>query len=146
MQRHLGIIWMIFVLAALQTEIVHGDPDPMARPTRPKVFTSPEELRRYLDHVRDYYSLNGKARYGKRAEVIPTKLEGDHTWDMVRTILDVHRQMQQQQREYGETAKNEKMDWLHTFEDSNMAKHPMKLSSRPTYLLDIIEKYYDDVQ
>lgn len=41
---------------------VLAEPEPMARPTRPKVFTSAEELKRYLDLVRDYYSLNGKAR------------------------------------------------------------------------------------
>ncbi|KAK0088125.1 hypothetical protein PV325_013121 [Microctonus aethiopoides] len=54
---------------------VNADPDAMARPTRPKVFTSVDELRRYLDLIRDYYSLSGKARYGKRADMIQARID-----------------------------------------------------------------------
>lgn len=42
--------------------IIQCEPEPMARPTRPKVFTSPEELQEYLKDVKGYYWLNGKAR------------------------------------------------------------------------------------
>lgn len=47
----------IFGITTIQCE-----PEPMARPTRPKVFTSPEELQEYLKDVKGYYWLNGKAR------------------------------------------------------------------------------------
>ena len=56
------ITWMSLLLL-MGSAIIQGDPEPMARPMRPKVFSSPEELRRYLDRVRDYYTFNGKARY-----------------------------------------------------------------------------------
>lgn len=62
MQSYANAISLYLILSILGTMIVHGDPEPMARPTRPEVIASPEELRRYLDYVRDYYSLNGKAR------------------------------------------------------------------------------------
>ena len=50
------------VITIASMTVVRCEPEPMARPTRPKVFTTPDELRRYLDLVKDYYSLNGKAR------------------------------------------------------------------------------------
>ncbi|XP_067004686.2 uncharacterized protein [Anabrus simplex] len=36
-----------------------------SRPVRPKVFSSPEELRKYLDDLSDYYAYAGRPR-GKR--------------------------------------------------------------------------------
>ncbi|XP_067004687.2 uncharacterized protein [Anabrus simplex] len=37
-----------------------------SRPVRPKVFSSPEELRKYLDDLSDYYAYAGRPRFGKR--------------------------------------------------------------------------------
>ena len=56
------ITWISLVLL-VGSVVINGNPEPMARPMRPKVFSNPEELRRYLDLVRDYYTLNGKPRY-----------------------------------------------------------------------------------
>lgn len=52
----------LLVVAVVWTANVYAEAEAMARPTRPKVIGSPEELKRYLDLVRDYYSLNGRAR------------------------------------------------------------------------------------
>lgn len=58
---------MAFVLILISWEFgaqtVDGAPEAIARPTRPKAFTNVDDLRKYLDLVRDYYSLSGKARY-----------------------------------------------------------------------------------
>lgn len=62
MQSCLNSIYLVVVLFILGTGIVHGEPGPMAKPTQPDIFTNQEELRKYLDHVTDFYSLNGKAR------------------------------------------------------------------------------------
>ncbi|KAF7997106.1 hypothetical protein HCN44_005383 [Aphidius gifuensis] len=59
-------ILMIIVIMTIVLE-TNGEPDAMARPTRPKVFTNLNELQKYLELVKDYYSISGKARYGKRA-------------------------------------------------------------------------------
>lgn len=42
---------------------VSSDPEPMARITRQKVFTSEEELKKYLDQLADYYAFSAKARW-----------------------------------------------------------------------------------
>ena len=34
----------------------------MARPIRPKVFTSPDELRSYLEQLSNYYAIVGRPR------------------------------------------------------------------------------------
>lgn len=62
MQSYLNTIYLPLVIFILGAVIVDGEPEPMAGPTRPEVFTTPEELRRYLDYVGDYYLQNGKAR------------------------------------------------------------------------------------
>lgn len=150
MQSYLSIGCLLFIFSTLGATLVHGDPEPMARPTRPKVFTSPEELRRYLDLVRDYYSLNGKARYGKRGDVLPAMPDKDHPWDALRMILDVRRQMQQQrqqqQRQKFEKSDEEKDQFLQDFQISGGGKHAAKFDARPPYLLDVVGKYYDDTQ
>ncbi|XP_069690689.1 pro-neuropeptide Y-like [Periplaneta americana] len=37
-----------------------------SRPTRPKVFTSPDQLRTYLQELGNYYAIEGRPRFGKR--------------------------------------------------------------------------------
>ncbi|XP_046404214.1 pro-neuropeptide Y-like [Ischnura elegans] len=37
------------------------------RPSRPRVFTSPEELRQYLAALSNYYAIEGRPRFGKRS-------------------------------------------------------------------------------
>lgn len=49
------------MVAIIETANVYAEPEPMARPTRPKMIGSSEDLKRYLDLVRDYY-FNGRAR------------------------------------------------------------------------------------
>lgn len=116
--------------------ITQCEPEPMARPTRPKVFTSPEELRRYLDLVKDYYSLNGKARYGKRAggNGSPTVYLG-YPWDTLKFLLDAHRRLQQQKEEKDKPIKGQ------VFRDLQVIRN-----SSPVNFNDAIDKYYDDVE
>lgn len=52
--RFLGCLLLVAVVGTANT---CAEPEPMARPTRPKAIASPEELERYFDLVRDYYSL-----------------------------------------------------------------------------------------
>ncbi|KAJ8687187.1 hypothetical protein QAD02_022981 [Eretmocerus hayati] len=95
------LTYLIVVLIAVGCSTVQSSPEPMARPTRPKVFTSPEELREYLDLIRVYYTLSSKARYGKRGDPsIPTnhRLPADYPSDFLRTLIAVNRQWQQNQR------------------------------------------------
>jgi hypothetical protein len=38
-------------------------PENVIRPNRPKVFTSPEELRGYLEALSNYYAIAGRPRF-----------------------------------------------------------------------------------
>ncbi|CAG7721657.1 unnamed protein product [Allacma fusca] len=65
--------WLIVVLGViyLQSESsVRGEAltsmEAEARPQRPRVFTSPDELRNYLEALSKYYALAGRPRFGKR--------------------------------------------------------------------------------
>ncbi|KAL0267942.1 UNVERIFIED_CONTAM: hypothetical protein PYX00_010067 [Menopon gallinae] len=40
--------------------------DVMARPTRPKVFGSPDDLKNYLEELGNFYAIAGRPRFGKR--------------------------------------------------------------------------------
>ncbi|CAK9819592.1 Pro-neuropeptide Y [Anthophora quadrimaculata] len=144
MQSYSCIVYLLLSLVVLGiTVAVHGEPEPMARPTRPEVFTSPEELRRYLDHVSDYYSLSGKARYGKRGNTLSSTPDVNHIWDTMKTILENSQRSQQ--------VKLEKRKWddsrfsgeLESTDDRKLAS---RLDVRPCHVLDIVDKYYDDVQ
>lgn len=59
----LTFAWIFFVMWMLGSEVMCAEPDTMARPTRPKIITDVDELRKYLDLVRDFYTVNSKARY-----------------------------------------------------------------------------------
>ncbi|OXU25807.1 hypothetical protein TSAR_007970 [Trichomalopsis sarcophagae] len=89
------LIYLTLTVVVLGSVSVQSEPEPMARPARPKVFESPDELREYLDNVRDYYSLSGKARYGKRAE--PYAMQ--RSLDFLRMLLAFSRQKQRNQME-----------------------------------------------
>jgi len=52
----------LLLIAIVKTMIACAEPESMARPTRPKVITSPEELNKYLALVQEYYSLTGRTR------------------------------------------------------------------------------------
>ncbi|XP_046832543.1 uncharacterized protein LOC124954180 [Vespa velutina] len=137
-----------FVLVILVTifgiTIIQCEPEPMARPTRPKVFTSPEELRRYLDLVKDYYSINGKARYGKRAggNAFPAFYLG-YPWNTLRFILDTHRHFQQQKEDKSKPIK-EQINFRN-FQDNDTKKQIFR-NNPSENLSDMIDNYYDDVE
>ncbi|XP_012142991.1 neuropeptide F isoform X2 [Megachile rotundata] len=136
-------VYMFVALLTFGIMIVHCEPQPMARPTRPEVFTSPEELRRYIDHVREYYTLSGKARYGKRGNIPFTGLDDNDGWDTVRTILEVP---QSSQRTKFEKRMQEENRFVRELENSSDRKHSSKVDVRPCHTLGIVERYYGDVQ
>ncbi|KOC66522.1 Pro-neuropeptide Y [Habropoda laboriosa] len=144
MQSYSNIVYLSLALVVVGiTVTVHGEPEPMARPTRPEVFTSPEELRRYLDHVSDYYSLSGKARYGKRGNTVSSTPEVNHILDTMRTILE---NSQRSQHARLEKRKQEDSRFSGELESSDDGKLASRVDLRPCHVLDIVDKYYDDVQ
>ncbi|CAK9812587.1 Pro-neuropeptide Y [Anthophora plagiata] len=144
MQSYPCIVYLLLSLVVLGiTVTVHGEPEPMARPTRPEVFTSPEELRRYLDHVSDYYSLSGKARYGKRGNTLSSTPDVNHIWDTMKTILENSQRSQQVKLEKRKRDDSRFSGELESTDDRKLAS---RLDVRPCHVLDIVDKYYDDVQ
>ncbi|KAF3430246.1 hypothetical protein E2986_11563 [Frieseomelitta varia] len=138
-------ICLFLVLFIFGAVVVHGEPQPMARPTRPEIFTSPEELRRYLDHVSDYYSHSGKARYGKRGRVMSSVPDMNYVWDTMKTVLSENSQQSQQpklekRKEEENRFLSEPGSYGSTKEDTS------RIDTRPCHVLDIVGKYYDDVQ
>ncbi|KAK2576107.1 hypothetical protein KPH14_007441 [Odynerus spinipes] len=129
-----SFILAIFLITIFGIIIIKCEPEPMARPTRPKVFTSPEELRRYLDLVKDYYSLNGKARYGKRGNKSPA-VYLDYPWDSLKFILDTQRRFQQQKEEKIKPIKGQ------VFHDFQIFRN-----NPPINFNDVLDKYYDDIE
>ncbi|KAK6620243.1 hypothetical protein RUM44_006644 [Polyplax serrata] len=45
---------------------VHERNENMSRPTRPKIFSTPEELKSYLEELGNFYAIAGRPRFGKR--------------------------------------------------------------------------------
>ncbi|XP_033220253.1 uncharacterized protein LOC117174911 [Belonocnema kinseyi] len=140
------ITWVSLILLAGAVEI-QGDPEPMARPMRPKVFSSPEELRRYLELVRDYYTFNGKARYGKRSDTLLTTPGMTDSADTLRMILDVNRQKQlerQMEKDNGKLIRTNKSSLSTLFEtDKPQIRDQVQ---RLSYPYNIVAKYYGEVQ
>ncbi|KZC07074.1 PREDICTED: uncharacterized protein LOC107185385 [Dufourea novaeangliae] len=139
MQSYPNFIYVVVILVILGTVIVHGDPEPMARPTRLEMFSIPEELRRYLDS--HYNSHSGKARYGKRGDLPSTMPASSRVWDTVKTILDGSDESQQPRSEKRKLGKN---GYARELESSGGSKS--RINARPCHMLDIVEKYYDGVQ
>ncbi|XP_014470125.1 PREDICTED: uncharacterized protein LOC106742050 [Dinoponera quadriceps] len=133
----------LLLVAVVRTTSAYAEPEPMARPTRPKAIASPEELERYLDIVRDYYSLR-RARYGKRGgDTAPRMSELNSTWETLKTILDVQRQ--NQQRRLGKLKPSKEQEIAYRdYHGLDADRH--RLATRSGYLLDAVGRYYDDVQ
>ncbi|KAK1122373.1 Pro-neuropeptide Y [Melipona quadrifasciata] len=133
----------LFIFGAV---VVHGEPEPMARPTRPEIFTSPEELRRYLDHVSDYYSHSGKARYGKRGRPsISSVPDVNYAWDTMKTVL-VENSQRPQQPKLGKRKQEENQFLGELGSYGSTKEDTSRIDTRPCHVLDMVEKYYDDVQ
>ncbi|EFN77166.1 uncharacterized protein LOC105189899 isoform X2 [Harpegnathos saltator] len=142
--RFLGCL---FLVAVVGTTNAYAEPEPMARPTRPKAIASPEELERYFDLVRDYYSLR-RARYGKRSgDAAPRTLELNATWETLKTILDAQRQNQQRRLGKNKPTTNEQEIAYRDYHGLDADRHASRVAARPGYLLDVAGRYYyDDVQ
>ncbi|CAD1469212.1 unnamed protein product [Heterotrigona itama] len=138
-------ICLYLVLFIFGAVVVHGEPDPMARPTRPEIFTSPEELRRYLDHVSDYYSHSGKARYGKRGHVVPSVPDVNYVWDTMKTVLMENSQRSQQPK-FGKRKQEESRFLGELGNYDSTEEDTSRTDTRPCHVLDTIEKYYGDLQ
>ncbi|XP_046733828.1 uncharacterized protein LOC124404056 [Diprion similis] len=144
----LSLLSGLLILVTLYPLSVHGEPDPMARPTRPKVFTSADELRRYLDLVKDYYSLNGKARYGKRAQIFPAT---ENPWDIMRGGFPLRQQKFEQklQHEMENLSKHELQKGIQSELQEPQQLEPRQFQhggSQLSYLYDAMAKYYDELQ
>lgn len=135
------VCWLLLAII-VGASIVHAEPEPMARPTRPKVFSNPEELKRYADLVRDYYFLIGKARYGKRSDIAPmSELNG--AWEILKMIQDARRQ--NEQRRQDKIRQNKEQILFRDFQSSDIDKHASRVPIRPGSLSDMIGNY-DDIQ
>ncbi|XP_029036151.1 uncharacterized protein LOC114872747 [Osmia bicornis bicornis] len=141
--RTTNTIYMFVVLLTFGMAIIHGEPQPMAKPTLPGEFKSAEELSRYINHVIDYYTLSGRARYGKRGSIPFSESDTNDGWDTVRTILEIP---QSSQRTKFEKRKQEENRFIRELENSNNKKHSSRIDVRPCHTLDIVERYYGDVQ
>ncbi|XP_029669086.1 uncharacterized protein LOC115238972 [Formica exsecta] len=126
----------LLLATVVGTSIVHAETEPMIRLTRPKEFGNPEELRKYVNLVRDYYMSLAKARFGKRSDVAPMSTELSN-WEILRMIQDARRQQKIRQ--------NKEQVLFHDFQNSNIDKHTSRVATRPGSLSDMIGNY-DDVQ
>lgn len=133
--------WLLLAII-VGISIVHAEPEPMARPTRPKVFSNPEELKRYADLVRDYYFLIGKARYGKRSDTVPMSMEMNGAWEILKMIQNARRNEQRRQEKIRQ---NKEQILFRDFQSSDIDKHTSRVPTRPGSLSDMIDNY-DDVQ
>ena len=65
--RLVTVLIQMYVLTlsvlALNPVMVKSEPETMARLTRPKDVNVPDNLKDYLEIVKEYYNLGGKARY-----------------------------------------------------------------------------------
>ncbi|XP_076648402.1 neuropeptide F [Halictus rubicundus] len=135
-------VCLLVAFVVLQTTMVHCEPNP--EPTRRVEVSNWDDLRKYLDHLTDLYTLNGKARYGKRGEIPFAVSPIGRNWDTMK-ILDVSQDSQQQQQRQQPRFDQRRLatrQFLREMENSEDEKH----ASRPYQMLDISEKYYDGVQ
>ncbi|XP_017884931.1 uncharacterized protein LOC108627876 [Ceratina calcarata] len=86
MQSCWNIVSLFLVLIIFGDAIVHGEPEPMARPTRPEGFAiaMPDELIKYVDQFSNDLSLKAKQRYGKRGNA----LDISHAWNTIKAMYD----------------------------------------------------------
>ncbi|XP_078032560.1 neuropeptide F [Augochlora pura] len=138
MQSCRNTIYLLVVLAVLGIAMVHCEPEP----TRRVEVTNWDDLRRYLDHLTDLYSINGKPRYGKRGETPSAVSPMGRNWDAMKTILDVSPGQQRQPSRFGQ-GRLAGHQFLRELESTSDGKQH---ASRPYHVLDMVEKYYDAVQ
>ncbi|EEB15547.1 conserved hypothetical protein [Pediculus humanus corporis] len=63
-----------FVTCIIYAGFCYGDPirpiyernENMLRPTRPKIFSSPNDFKSYLEDLGNFYAIAGRPRFGKR--------------------------------------------------------------------------------
>ncbi|KAI4502687.1 hypothetical protein M0802_002599 [Mischocyttarus mexicanus] len=136
---------LVILVTIFGITIIQCEPEPMARPTRPKVFTSPEELRKYLDLVKDYYSFNGKARYGKRGGgggvTLPEFYLG-YPWNNLRFLPGIHHNYRQLKEDKNKPITGQV---FRNFQDSDLGKE-IFISNPTVNFSDMIDKYYDDTE
>ncbi|XP_070152938.1 neuropeptide Y-like [Polyergus mexicanus] len=116
------------------TSIIHAEPKSMTRLTRPKEIANSEDLKKYVNLVRDYYLSLAKARFGKRSDIAPMSTEL-RNWEILRMIQDARRQQKIRQ--------NKEQVLFHDFR--NIDKHTSRVATRPGSFSDMIDNY-DDVQ
>ncbi|XP_033331545.1 neuropeptide F [Megalopta genalis] len=133
MQSCRNTIYLLVVLVVLGTAMVHCEPEP----TRRVDFRNWDALQKYLD----YYSINGKPRYGKRGEIPSAISPMGRNWDTMKSMLDVSQEQQHQPPRFDQ-GRLASRQFLRELESSSDGKHP----SRPYHMLDIVENYYDVVQ
>ncbi|XP_025207538.1 uncharacterized protein LOC112603253 [Melanaphis sacchari] len=67
--------FVVYVMALATTCYCHpvtsSEVESIARPTRPKTFGSPDELRSYLDQLGQYLAVVSRPRFGKRKPTFP---------------------------------------------------------------------------
>ncbi|XP_012265693.2 uncharacterized protein LOC105691637 [Athalia rosae] len=147
----LSMLACLIMMVTFSPILVFGEPDPMARPTRPKVFTSADELRRYLDHVKDYYSLSGKARYGKRT---PSLSITENPWELVRippaqsTLLALRQQQLDQLHQIENPLRHQLQREIQNQqeEQEELRQFGQGGQREPSYLYEAMAKYYDEMQ
>nr|XP_012227016.1 PREDICTED: uncharacterized protein LOC105674914 [Linepithema humile]XP_012227026.1 PREDICTED: uncharacterized protein LOC105674914 [Linepithema humile] len=132
----------LLLIAVFGTTIARSDPEPMARPTRPKEIVSPEQLKTYLNRVFSY-SQSAMGRYGKRGDIAPMSELGS-TWETLRMILDA--QWRNEQRKQEKMRQNKEQVLCRNFQSADADKHTSHVAIRPGSFPDVIGKYYDDVQ
>ncbi|XP_051163922.1 uncharacterized protein LOC127283236 [Leptopilina boulardi] len=132
------ITWISLVLL-VGSLIMHGNGVPMARPMPPKVFNSAEDLRKYLELIKDYYNLNGKPRYGKRSsEPLLTSTIYNNPSDTLKMILNQGRENYRDiEMENDDLSLNLNKNRPHLIQDKiQRLSHPYSL----------LAKYYRDIQ
>jgi len=60
-----------------------------SRPTRPKVFTSPDQLRDYLQELGNYYAIEGRPRCVRRESFVEVDLRGFWCWCTVLWLANI---------------------------------------------------------
>ncbi|KAK6182415.1 hypothetical protein SNE40_010115 [Patella caerulea] len=58
------VIALVLVAAVMMVEVT-GQDSMLAPPDRPSEFRSPDELRRYLKALNEYYAIVGRPRFGR---------------------------------------------------------------------------------
>ncbi|KAF0749905.1 Neuropeptide F, partial [Aphis craccivora] len=62
---------MAFTTTCCCNPVTSSEVESIARPTRPKTFGSPDELRSYLDQLGQYLAVVSRPRFGKRKPTFP---------------------------------------------------------------------------